>query len=98
MKSALATSQKGVSKMAREIFRTKFQSSLRECLRHGFAVEESFGLVWEETLDEICLLDSEQSEVYDDLIAWARGLPVKCCSPLFTRVIDTHSQKNHANP
>jgi hypothetical protein len=98
MKSALTTGNKDVSKSARDMFRIRFQRSMRECLRHGFAVEESFGLVWEETLDEFCLLDAEQSTVYEELIAWARGLPSQICSPLFTAVIDTKSRKSHANP
>lgn len=66
-----------------EIFCTRFQSALRECIRHRFSIEESFGMIWVETLDEVPLLPEEQAQVYDTLIEWA-----KTCSTcqLFTIV------------
>ena len=41
------------SSQNQEAFRQCFQRSLSSCLRRGFSVEECFGVVWEETLDEI---------------------------------------------
>jgi hypothetical protein len=55
-----------------EIFRANFQNALRECIRHRFSVEESFGMIWVETLEEVPLLPEEQAQVYDVLIGWAK--------------------------
>lgn len=57
-------------------FRQKFQRSLRSCVRKGFSVEESFGMIWVETWEEVALTEREQSELYDELIAWAKKEPV----------------------
>jgi hypothetical protein len=57
---------------AKDRFRDKFQRSLRSCLRRGFSVEESFGMIWVETWEEIALSENEQSELYDELIGWAK--------------------------
>jgi len=57
-----------------EEFRTHFQRSLRKCVAKGFSVEESFGIVWEETLEAIPLSDSEYGKLYEQLIAWAKQL------------------------
>jgi hypothetical protein len=54
-------------------FRLKFQRSLRACMRRGFSVEESFGMIWEETWEEIALSDAEQCELYEQLIEWAKN-------------------------
>ncbi len=56
----------------KEHFRLKFQRSLRSCIRRGFSVEESFGMIWEETWEEIELTDREQCELYEELINWAK--------------------------
>ena len=57
----------------KEQFRQKFQRSLRTCVRRGFSVEESFGMIWEETWEEVALTEREQSELYEELIAWAKS-------------------------
>ena len=57
---------------AKDRFREKFQRSLRSCLGRGFSVEESFGMIWVETWEEIALSEKDQSELYDELIGWAR--------------------------
>jgi hypothetical protein len=56
----------------KERFRLKFQRSLRACVRRGFSLEESFGMIWEETWEEISLTDAEQCQLYEELIAWAK--------------------------
>ena len=56
----------------KEQFRLKFQRSLRSCIRRGFSVEESFGMIWEETWEEIELSEREQCELYEELIKWAK--------------------------
>jgi hypothetical protein len=53
-------------------FRDKFQRSLRSCLRKGFTLEESFGMIWVETWEEIAITEEEQSVLYGELIRWAK--------------------------
>jgi hypothetical protein len=60
------------SSSAKARFRECFQRSLRSCLRRGFSVEESFGMIWVETWEEISLSEQEQAELYDELIGWAK--------------------------
>jgi hypothetical protein len=55
-----------------ERFREKFQRSLRSCVRRGFSVEESFGMIWVETWEEVAVTEEEQSLLFDELIGWAR--------------------------
>lgn len=55
-----------------ERFREKFQQSMRSCVRRGFSVEESFGMVWVETWEEVAVTEEEQSQLFDELIGWAR--------------------------
>ena len=55
-----------------ERFREKFQRSLRSCVRRGFSVEESFGMIWVETWEEVAVTEEEQSELFDELIGWAK--------------------------
>ena len=60
---------------AREQFRTRFQQALTGCLRKGFLLEECFGLVWEETLDEVSLSENEQRALYEELLLWVKSHP-----------------------
>lgn len=59
----------------KELFRARFQRSLRNCVRRRFSVAECFGLIWVETLDEVSLTEHEQSELYEELIDWAKKVP-----------------------
>ena len=54
-------------------FRVRFQRSVQNCVRRGFSVEESFGVIWEETLEEIRLSEIEQARLYEELIEWAKA-------------------------
>jgi hypothetical protein len=56
----------------KDVFRHKFQRSLRSCVRRGFSVEEAFGMIWEETWEEVLLSEREQSELYEELIEWTK--------------------------
>jgi hypothetical protein len=56
------------------LFETQFQRALRNCVRRGFSVEESFAMIWEETQERIELPESEESRVYRQLTEWAREL------------------------
>jgi hypothetical protein len=55
-----------------ERFRDKFQRSLKSCVRKGFSVEESFGMIWVETWEEVAVTEEEQSQLFDELIGWAK--------------------------
>jgi len=57
---------------AKELFRARFQRSLRNCVRRRFSVAECFGVIWLETLEEISLPDDEQADLYEELIHWAK--------------------------
>jgi len=57
---------------AREQFQTRFKQALSGCLHKGFLLEECFGLIWEETLDEISLSEKEQRTLYEELLAWVK--------------------------
>jgi hypothetical protein len=62
-------SQRGSQK---DRFREIFQRSLRSCVRRGFTVEESFGMIWVETWEEVAVTEEEQSALYEELIRWAK--------------------------
>jgi hypothetical protein len=62
----------GRLKTSKEEFRAKFQRSLRACVRRGFSIEESFGMIWVETWDEFSLSERDESELYDELMQWAK--------------------------
>lgn len=57
---------------AKSEFRHQFKRALLQCVKHGFSIEECFGTVWEEVLDEVCPPETAQSQLYDELIAWAK--------------------------
>lgn len=57
---------------AKARFRAHFQRALRSCVRRRFSVAECFGVIWLETLEEVALTDGEQSELYEELIQWAK--------------------------
>ena len=61
---------------AKELFRARFQRSMRSCLRRGFRLEESFGMIWIETWEEVPLNDEELGSLYDELINWAKNARV----------------------
>ena len=58
--------------VARNQFRFRFKRALSGCLHKGFLLEECFGLIWEETLDEISLSEKEQRPLYEELLAWVK--------------------------
>lgn len=58
---------------ARDQFRQRFQCALSKAVKRGFHVEECFGVIWEETLDEVELCFREQNELFPELIEWAKG-------------------------
>jgi hypothetical protein len=60
---------------AREQFRTRFKQALSGCLHKGFLLEECFGLIWEETLDEISLSEKAQRTLYAELLQWVKTHP-----------------------
>ena len=60
---------------ARDQFRARFKHALSGCLHKGFLLEECFGMIWEETLDEISLSEKAQGTLYAELLEWVRTHP-----------------------
>lgn len=88
----LRSFSKGGRGSEKDRFRDKFQRSLRSCIRKGFTVEETFGMIWVETWEEIALTEKEQSELYDELIRWAKtALPAEI-RPLSTLIHRSYSR------
>ncbi|HYE31291.1 MAG TPA: hypothetical protein VEH27_07685 [Methylomirabilota bacterium] len=56
----------------KEQFRLRFQRSIGLCVRHGFCIEESFGMIFNETLDEVPLAEEDQAALYEEMIRWAK--------------------------
>lgn len=57
---------------SKERFRSRFQKALQGCLRRRFSLEESFGLIFAETLNEVPLSVEEETELFAELLAWAK--------------------------
>jgi hypothetical protein len=80
---------------AKELFRARFQRSLRSCVRRRFSVPECFGVIWLEVLEEIALSDEDQCELYDELIDWAKSRqlnPAIAHAPVYARMPLTASR------
>ena len=58
-----------------EQFRSRFKQALSGCLHKGFLLEECFGLIWDETLDEIRLTEKEKRSLYSELLEWVKTHP-----------------------
>jgi hypothetical protein len=60
-----------------EQFLRRFQRNLLEHVaRHG-SISESFGAVWEKTLEAVPLDERGQGQLYRELIGWAKGPETK---------------------
>lgn len=60
----------------RKKFRSQFEKAISQCLRWGFSMEESFGMIWEETLDTVAISEAGQAHLYAELIEWAKRTEV----------------------
>lgn len=58
-------------------FRRQFRRSLKQCVKKGISVEECFGVIWVEMVEETDLSESEYPKLYAEMIAWARKLAAK---------------------
>jgi hypothetical protein len=56
----------------KELFRERFRCAMAQCVRHGFGIEECFGVIWEETQERVELSFRDQNDVYPELINWAK--------------------------
>src|SRR5690242_6442053 len=56
----------------KELFRERFRCAIAQCVRHGFEIEECFGVIWEETQEKIDLSFRDQNDLYPELIVWAK--------------------------
>ena len=57
---------------SRHRFYAHFTKHLTACIKRRFSVAESFGVVFDETLQEIPLNENEQRAVYHQLLQWVR--------------------------
>jgi hypothetical protein len=57
----------------RDCFREKFQRSMRSCVKRGFSIEESFGMIWVETWEEVALSEKEQADLYEEMLLWVKA-------------------------
>ena len=60
---------------AKDQFRARFKIALSGCLQKGFLLEECFGVIWEETLEEIALSETAQRTLYAELLEWVKTHP-----------------------
>ena len=58
--------------VVRDQFRFRFKRALCGCLHKGFLLEECFGVIWEETLEEIALTEKAQRTLYAELLEWVK--------------------------
>src|SRR5262249_39954694 len=73
--------------ITRKRFRAHFTRELARCVREHFSIAESFGLVFEQTLDRIPLNEDEQRHLYWELLLWAKE-----STELFPAIHDSYSQ------
>ncbi len=57
----------------KQAFRLCFQHSLRRCVEMGFSPEESFGVVWEETLERVDIRAADQRLMFLEMLDWTRA-------------------------
>jgi hypothetical protein len=72
VQKAMGNAGKGLKTASKNEFRNQFKRALLQCVKHGFSVEECFGMVWMEILDSVRLPEAAQPEIYEELIAWAK--------------------------
>ncbi|MCI0627238.1 MAG: hypothetical protein L0387_37270, partial [Acidobacteria bacterium] len=69
-------------------FRAHFTRELVRYARKHLSIAESFGLVFEQTLDRIPLDEDEQRDLYRELLNWA-----KQSAELFPAIHGSYSQR-----
>jgi hypothetical protein len=57
---------------SKELFRLRFQRLFRDFSVHACSAAESFGPAWEKAMEEVPLEETQQAEVYGQLIRWAK--------------------------
>ena len=67
----ISKQQKGLEN-ARKRFRAHFTRELAKCVRKHCSVAESFGTVFDQTLDRVPLDEDEQRYLYRELLNWAK--------------------------
>ena len=56
----------------KHVFRERFRCAIAQCIRHGFEIVECFGVIWEETQENVELSHRDQNDLYPELISWAK--------------------------
>jgi hypothetical protein len=54
-------------------FRSEFQRSMRKAMQLGERLERAFGIAWESASEEVTVSDEGQSELFAELIQWAKS-------------------------
>jgi uncharacterized protein YggL (DUF469 family) len=54
-------------------FRSEFQRSMRKAMQLGEGLERAFGIAWEYASEEVLVSDEGQSELFAELIQWAKN-------------------------
>jgi hypothetical protein len=62
-----------VSSEQKAQFREQFQRALRISARKGFAVDECFAIVWQETSEAFDFSESTFVELYQEMITWVKA-------------------------
>jgi len=62
----------GSAQNSRGRFRARFTKALLASVRRRLSVEESFAVIFEQTLQEIPLTESEQTQLYKEMLQWAK--------------------------
>jgi hypothetical protein len=75
----------------KELFRERFRCAIAQCIRHGFEIEECFGVIWEETQEKVDLSFRDQNDLYPELIVWAKRWMTQRAS----RFSDRHGRAGH---
>jgi hypothetical protein len=76
----------------KELFCERFRCAIAQCIRHGFEIEECFGVIWEETQENVELSFRDQNDIYPELINWAKRWMMQREG----RFADRHGRGGHA--
>jgi hypothetical protein len=82
----------------KELFREKFQRSMSSCVEKGFSVEESFGMIWVETWEEVTLTEKAQAELYEEMLNWVKATYFEQFPPLIHHNYSQDFRLNSAKP
>jgi hypothetical protein len=75
-----------------DVFVQEFQRALTACIKRGFTVDEAFGFIWSETIEQVRLSQHEEARLQPELMQWAsRTVQEQSCHRL------ANASASHAN-